>query len=74
MDASTYKYLGVGLMAFGMAGAAIGVGLVFSSLLSGLARNPAASDNLQRNALIGAGLIEAMGLFAFVIAMLIIFS
>jgi F-type H+-transporting ATPase subunit c len=74
MDASTYKYLGVGLMAIGMAGAAIGVGLVFSSLLSGLARNPSASDNLQRNALIGAGLIEAMGLFAFVIAMLIIFS
>ncbi len=74
MDASTYKYLGVGLMAFGMAGAAIGVGLVFSSLLSGLARNPSAADNLQRNALIGAGLIEAMGLFAFVIAMLIIFS
>ncbi len=74
MDASTYKYVGVGLMAFGMAGAAIGVGLVFSSLLSSLARNPAASDNLQRNALIGAGLIEAMGLFAFVIAMLIIFS
>jgi F-type H+-transporting ATPase subunit c len=74
MDASTYKYLGVGLMAVGMAGAAIGVGLVFSSLLSGLARNPSAADNLQRNALIGAGLIEAMGLFAFVIAMLIIFS
>lgn len=74
MDASTYKYLGVGLMAFGMAGAAIGVGIVFSSLLAGLARNPSAADGLQRNALIGAGLIEAMGLFAFVIAMLIIFS
>jgi F-type H+-transporting ATPase subunit c len=74
MDASTYKYLGVGLMAFGMAGAAVGVGIVFSSLLAGLARNPSAADSLQRNALIGAGLIEAMGLFAFVIAMLIIFS
>ncbi len=74
MDALTYKYVGVGLMAFGMAGAAIGVGLVFSSLLSGLARNPSAANDLQRNALIGAGLIEAMGLFAFVIAMLIIFS
>ncbi|MFV9920782.1 MAG: F0F1 ATP synthase subunit C, partial [Rickettsia conorii subsp. raoultii] len=33
-----------------------------------------ATENLQRMALIGAGLAEAMGLFSFVIAMLLIFS
>lgn len=74
MDASTYKFIAVGLMAFGMLGAAIGVGNIFSSLLSGIARNPSATEKMQRLALIGAGLVEAMGLFAFVIAMLIIFS
>lgn len=74
MDASTYKYIGVGLMAFGMLGSAIGVGNIFGSLVSAVARNPSAAEEMQRLAFIGAGLAEAMGLFAFVIAMLLIFS
>lgn len=74
MDAVSLKFIGVGLMAFGMLGAALGVGNIFSSLLSSIARNPSASDQLQRMAFIGAGLAEAMGLFSFVIAMLLIFS
>ena len=74
METAAYKYIGVGMMAFGMLGAAIGVGLIFSALLNGVARNPSAVEPLQRNALIGAGLVEAMGLFAFVIAMFLIFS
>lgn len=74
MDLVSLKYIGVGLMALGMLGAAIGVSNIFSSLLSGIARNPSASDQMQRMAFIGAGLAEAMGLFSFVIAMLLIFS
>jgi len=68
------KFIGVGLMAFGMLGSAIGVGNIFSSLLNSIARNPSAADQLQRMAFIGAGLAEAMGLFSFVIAMLLIFT
>jgi F-type H+-transporting ATPase subunit c len=74
MDLMALKYIGSGLMAFGMLGAAIGVANIFSSLLSGIARNPSAADQLQRMALIGAGLVEAMGLFSFVVAMLLIFT
>jgi F-type H+-transporting ATPase subunit c len=74
MDAMSLKYIGVGFMAFGMLGAAIGVGSIFSALLNSIARNPSASDQMQRMALIGAGLAEAMGLFSFVIAMLLIFT
>ena len=74
MDAMSLKFVGVGLMAFGMLGAALGVGNIFSSLLSSIARNPSASDQMQRMALIGAGLAEAMGLFSVVIAMLLIFT
>jgi F-type H+-transporting ATPase subunit c len=73
MDAMSLKFIGVGFMAFGMLGAALGVSNIFSSLLSAIARNPSASDQMQRMALIGAGLAEAMGLFSFVIAMLLIF-
>ncbi|MBA2628696.1 MAG: F0F1 ATP synthase subunit C [Rickettsiaceae bacterium] len=74
MDAMAFKYIGAGFMAFGMVGAALGVGNIFSSLLNSIARNPSATDQLQRMALIGAGLAEAMGLFSFVIAMLLIFT
>lgn len=74
MDATSLKFIGVGLMAFGMLGAALGVGNIFSSLLNAIARNPSAGEQLQRMAFIGAGLAEAMGLFSFVIAMLLIFS
>ncbi len=74
MELMSLKFIGVGLTTFGMLGAAIGVGNIFSALLNSIARNPSASEQLQRMAFIGAGLAEAMGLFSFVIAMLIIFS
>ena len=74
MDATSLKYIGIGLMAFGMLGAAIGIGTIFGSLLNAIARNPSAADQMQRMAFIGAGLAEAMGLFSFVIAMLLIFT
>lgn len=74
MDLTALKFIGVGLTTFGMLGAALGVGNIFTALLNSIARNPSAADQLQRMAFIGAGLAEAMGLFSFVIAMLIIFS
>lgn len=74
MDATSLKYIGIGLMAIGMLGAALGIGNIFSALLGAIARNPSSADQLQRMALIGAGLTEAMGLFSFVIAILLIFS
>jgi F-type H+-transporting ATPase subunit c len=74
MDPVSVKFIGVGFMAFGILGAALGVGNIFSALLSAIARNPSAGDQLQRMAIIGGGLAEALGLFSFVIAILIIFS
>ncbi len=68
----SFKFIAIGLMAIAMMGTAIGVGNIFSSLLNGLARNPSASKELVKNAFIGAGFTEAMGLFAFLIALLLI--
>ncbi len=73
MDLNALKYIGIGLSAFGMLGAAIGVGNIFSSLINGIARNPSVEKQLMKSAFIGAGLAEAMGLFAFMIAMLLMF-
>jgi F-type H+-transporting ATPase subunit c len=74
MELTTLKYVGVGLSAMGMLGAAIGVGNIFSSLLSAIARNPSAEPQMVKSAFIGAGLAEAMGLFSFLIAILLLFA
>lgn len=74
MEMLALKFIGAGLTAFGMLGAAIGVGNIFGNLLNAIARNPSAADQLNRMAFIGAALAEAMGMFSFVIAMLLIFS
>ena len=74
MDYAALKYIGAGLASFGMLGAAIGVGNIFAAMLNGLARNPSAEPKLAKYIYIGAGLSEAMGLFALVIALLLIFG
>lgn len=74
MELEALKYIAVGLMAFGMLGAAIGIGHIFSAAIGGVARNPSAENKLAKYAFIGAGLSEAMGLFAFLIAMLLLYA
>jgi len=74
MEMEVLKYLGAGLTTFGMLGAAIGVGLVFAAMLNGIARNPSAEPKLAKYVYIGAGLAEAMGLFALVIGLILIFA
>jgi len=74
MDYVALKFVGAGLMSFGMLGAAIGVGLVFAAMLNGIARNPSAEGKLSKYVYIGAGLAEAMGLFGLVIALLLIYA
>lgn len=74
MEPQAFKYLAVGILGIGFAGAAIGVGLIFSSALNGIARNPEAEDKISKYMFVGAGLAEAMGLFALVLALLLMFS
>ena len=73
MEAEGLKFIGVGLMAFGMLGAAIGVGSIFAAILNGIARYPSAESKLAKYAFIGAGMSEAMGIFAFLIALILLF-
>ncbi len=73
MEAEAMKYIGVGLTVFGMLGAALAVGNIFSALINAIARNPSIEQQLFKGAFIGAGLAEAMGLFAFLLAILLLF-
>ena len=68
------KCVGAGLATFGLAGAGIGIGTVFGSLLSSIARNPSLKDELFKMAILGFALTEAIALFALMIAFLLLFA
>ena len=58
------KLIGAGLATIALAGAAIGVGLIFAALIGGTARNPSLRKELFNTAILGFALTEALGLFA----------
>ena len=68
------KYIGVGLTALGMGGAAIGVGNVAGSFLSGALRNPSAAASQTAALFIGMAFAEALGIFSFLVALLLMFA
>ena len=68
------KYIGAGLACSGLIGAGAGIGLLFSSLISSTARNPQVRNQLFQFAILGFALAEATGLFALMIAFLVLFA
>jgi F-type H+-transporting ATPase subunit c len=68
------KKIGAGLAVIGLAGAGIGVGIVFGSLVISLSRNPELQDSLFKFAMLGFALTEAVGLLALMMSFLILFS
>ena len=72
MEAEAAKFIGAGLAAIGMIGAGIGVGNVWSSYISALARNPASKDEIGANIWIGFAVTEAIALFALIMAFIIL--
>ena len=68
------KCIGAGLATIGLAGAGIGIGKVFSSLILGISRNPSLKDELFKMAILGFALTEAIALFALMIAFLLLFA
>ncbi|MEN5083614.1 F0F1 ATP synthase subunit C [Bosea sp. TWI1241] len=73
MDFTAAKFLAAGIACLGMGLAAIGVGNIFGQFLSGALRNPSAADGQFGRAFIGAALAEGLGIFAFVVALILLF-
>ena len=68
------KYIGAGLASTAMAGAGVGIGHVVGNYLAGALRNPAAAKEQTATLFLGIAFAEAMGIFGFLIAMLLMFA
>lgn len=53
--------IGMGSAAIGLAGAGVGIGLVFAALIQAVARNPSLRGQLFSYAILGFAFVEAIG-------------
>ena len=74
MDPQAAKFIGAGLACFALIGAGIGIGNVFSSFIQAVGRNPSARGDVFTMTMLGFALVEAIALFALVIALIILFG
>ena len=67
------KIIGTGLATTGLIGAGVGIGVVFGALILGVARNPSLRGQLFAYAILGFAFSEATGLFALMMAFLLLY-
>jgi F0F1-type ATP synthase membrane subunit c/vacuolar-type H+-ATPase subunit K len=72
MDMSAAKMIGAGLAMLSLLGVGIGLGMIFSNLITAIARNPSAKDDVMKVGLIGFALTESIALLAFVTSLIIL--
>jgi F0F1-type ATP synthase membrane subunit c/vacuolar-type H+-ATPase subunit K len=74
MELEAAKVIGAGLAAIGVVGSGVGIGSIFSAFISAVGRNPAARGEVFTMTMLGFALVEAIALYALVIALLILFG
>jgi len=74
MDVLAAKAIGAGIAVIALAGVGIGIGNIFATMVSSVARNPSARDAVFPIGILGFALTEAVALFALLIAFLILFT
>jgi ATP synthase F0 subunit c len=73
MDPAAAKLIGAGLAMIGTIGAGLGIGIVASGAVQGIARNPDASGTILTNMILGIAFAEAVAIYCLVVALLILF-
>lgn len=68
------QFIGAGLAGMGAGVAALGVGNVAGNFLAGALRNPSAASGQTATLFIGIAFAEALGIFAFLVALLLMFA
>ena len=74
MEVEAAKMIGAGLAVIALAGVGIGIGNIFSALVTSIARNPASRGQVFGLAMLGFALVEAVALYALLISFLILFT
>lgn len=75
LDADAMKSIAMGLAAgLGVFGPGIGIGLLVAKALEAIGRNPEAASKIQSNMILGIVFVEALGIFALVVAFVIKFA
>ena len=66
--------IGIGLvMGLGMLGPGIGIGLLGAAAMNAIGRNPEAQGAILSNMILAIAFAEALGIYAFIVAILLIF-
>ena len=73
MDAAAAKLIGAGLAMLGTIGAGLGIGILASGAVQGIARNPDAAGEVQTNMILGIAFAEAVAIYALVVSLIILF-
>lgn len=74
MELEAAKLLGAGLAVIGVIGSGIGIGNIFAAFIQAVGRNPSAQGAVFPMTMLGFALVEAIALFALVIALVILFG
>ena len=74
MDAETTKLLAAaGVMAFGALMPALGIGLIGSKAVEAIGRNPEAAPKIQTTMILVSAFVEAIAIYALVMALILKF-
>jgi len=74
MELEAAKQIGAGIAAIALGGAGIGIGTIFGNYLAGALRNPSAAGGQTATMFIGIAFAEALGIFSFLVALLLMFA
>lgn len=75
MELEAMKALAMGIAAgVGVLGPGIGIGILVSKALEAIGRNPEAAGKVQATMFIGIAFVEALAIFALVVAFIIKFT
>lgn len=73
MELEAAKAIGAGIAVIPLLGVGIGLGMLFASVINAIGRNPSVEGTVKGTGLFYFALIEAIALFALVVALLILF-
>jgi F-type H+-transporting ATPase subunit c len=74
MEPEAARLIGAGLAAIGLGGVGVGIGNVFATTIATIGRNPSIQPRVAGFMWIGFALVEAIGLYALLVAFMVLFG